>query len=42
LPEDILVFKGSGVNDVLIKPLSKAKLLAAFELHLKMMGDNAV
>jgi CheY-like chemotaxis protein len=41
LPEDMRIFKESGVDDVLIKPLSKAKLLAAFEQHLKM-GDNAV
>jgi CheY-like chemotaxis protein len=41
LPEDRLTFKSSGVDDVLIKPLSKAKLLAAFEQHLKIGDDNA-
>eukprot|EP00597_Dinobryon_sp_UTEXLB2267_P018401 CAMPEP_0201112880 /NCGR_PEP_ID=MMETSP0812-20130820/77514_1 /ASSEMBLY_ACC=CAM_ASM_000668 /TAXON_ID=98059 /ORGANISM="Dinobryon sp., Strain UTEXLB2267" /LENGTH=717 /DNA_ID=CAMNT_0047376309 /DNA_START=781 /DNA_END=2938 /DNA_ORIENTATION=- len=41
LPEDVRVFKESGVNDVLIKPLSKANLLAAFRAHVRT-GDNAV
>jgi len=41
LPEDVRMFKESGVNDVLIKPLSKANLLAAFKEHMRT-GDNAV
>jgi len=41
LPEDVRVFKESGVNDILIKPLSKANLLAAFKTHMRT-GDNAV
>jgi len=41
LPEDLLTFRESGVNDVLIKPLSKAKLLAAFEEH-NVGDDNAI
>jgi CheY-like chemotaxis protein len=41
LPEDVRVFNASGVNEVLLKPLSKEKLLAAFQVHLKT-GDNAV
>jgi len=41
LPEDLRTFKESGVDEVLIKPLSKAKLLAAFHEHIRT-GDNAV